>query len=170
MPVLSVDNLSMSFGENKVLDKISFMINEGDKIAFIGNNGAGKSTLFKLIKDTLKPDDGKVIYHGNTIVGFLSQSMEEQDLNSNTLKPQVLIEAESSKMELEHEISVCTDEDRLKTLMSDYSAVTARYEALGGYDYDHRIMEALSGLGLSGIDERSDLSTLSGGEKMSVCL
>ena len=93
--------------------------------------------------------------------------MEEQDLNSNTLKPQVLIEAEASKMELEHEISVCTDEDRLKTLMADYSSVTAKYEALGGYDYDHRIMEALSGLGLSGIDERSDLSTLSGGEKMS---
>ncbi len=170
MPVLSVDNLSVSFGENKVLDKISFMINEGDKIAFIGNNGAGKSTLFKTIKGTQRPDDGKVIYHGNTIVGFLSQSMEEQDLNSNTLKPQVLIEAEASKMELEHEISVCTDEDRLKTLMADYSSVTAKYEALGGYDYDHRIMEALSGLGLSGIDERSDLSTLSGGEKMRVCL
>ena len=50
MPILSVDNISVSFGERKVLDNISFTINEGDKIAFIGNNGAGKSTLFKTIK------------------------------------------------------------------------------------------------------------------------
>ncbi len=171
MPLLSVDNISKSYGERCLLDGVSFRINEGDKIAFIGCNGAGKSTLFKIIKGAEHADSGRVILHGNTIVGFLSQNMDEQDLSENTLKPRVLIEAEERKIELESDISLAgDDEELLKDLMKEYAEVTARYEALGGYDYDHRIMDALSGLGLTGIDGRTDLSTLSGGEKMRVCL
>ena len=171
MPLLSVDNISKSYGERCLLDGVSFRINEGDKIAFIGCNGAGKSTLFKIIKGVEHADSGRVILHGNTIVGFLSQNMDEQDLSENTLKPRVLIEAEERKIELESDISLAgDDEELLKDLMKEYAEVTARYEALGGYDYDHRIMDALSGLGLTGIDGRTDLSTLSGGEKMRVCL
>lgn len=171
MPLLSVDNISMSYGDRRLLDGVSFRINEGDKIAFIGCNGAGKSTLFKIIKGVEKADEGRVIRHGNTLVGFLSQNMEEQDLSDNTLKPRALIEAEERKTMLENDIALASsDESALKALMDEYAKVTAEYEALGGYDYDHRIMDALSGLGLSGIDGRTDLSTLSGGEKMRVCL
>ena len=170
MPILSVDNISVSFGERKVLDNISFTINEGDKIAFIGNNGAGKSTLFKTIKGTQRPDSGKIIFHGNTIVGYLSQDMEEQDLEGNTLRPVRLIELEDKKDELESRISSEKDEDALKALMDEYSKVSMAFEAAGGYDYDHRIKEALAGLGLRDMDDRADLSTLSGGEKMRVCL
>lgn len=171
MPILSVDNISLHFGERRLLDGVSFMVNEGDKIAFIGNNGAGKSTLFKIIKGTMSPDDGKVIRHGNTIVGFLSQNMDEQDLSGSTLKPQKLIDVEERKTVLEYEIAAAgEDEGRLKTLMDEYSKVTAEYEAMGGYDYDHRMADALAGLGLTGLEDRTDLTTLSGGEKMRVCL
>lgn len=171
MPILSVDNISLHFGERRLLDGVSFMVNEGDKIAFIGNNGAGKSTLFKIIKGTMSPDDGKVIRHGNTIVGFLSQNMDEQDLSGSTLKPQKLIDVEERKTVLEYEIAAAgEDEARLKSLMDEYSKVTAEYEAMGGYDYDHRMADALAGLGLTGLEDRTDLTTLSGGEKMRVCL
>ncbi len=171
MPILSVDNISLHYGERRLLDGVSFMVNEGDKIAFIGNNGAGKSTLFKIIKGTVRPDDGKVIRHGNTIVGFLSQNMDEQDLSGSTLKPQKLIDIEERKTALEYEIAAAgSDEAFLKKLMDEYSKVTAEYEAMGGYDYDHRMADALAGLGLTGLEERTDLTTLSGGEKMRVCL
>lgn len=171
MPILSVDNISLNFGERRLLDGVSFMVNEGDKIAFIGNNGAGKSTLFKIIKGTVRPDDGKVIRHGNTIVGFLSQNMDEQDLSGSTLKPQKLIDIEERKTALEYEIAAAGDDEaRLKPMMDEYSRVTAEYEAMGGYDYDHRMADALAGLGLTGLSERTDLTTLSGGEKMRVCL
>lgn len=171
MPILSVDNISLHYGERRLLDGVSFMVNEGDKIAFIGNNGAGKSTLFKIIKGTVRPDDGKVIRHGNTIVGFLSQNMDEQDLSGSTLKPQKLIDIEERKTALEYEIAAAgSDEASLKKLMDEYSKVTAEYEAMGGYDYDHRMADALAGLGLTGLEERTDLTTLSGGEKMRVCL
>ena len=55
MPLLTVDNVSIDFHGRDLLDKVSLRINEGDKIAFIGNNGAGKSTLFRIIRGTLTP-------------------------------------------------------------------------------------------------------------------
>ena len=96
--------------------------------------------------------------------------MEEQDLEGNTLRPVRLIELEDKKDELESRISSEKDEDALKALMDEYSKVSMAFEAAGGYDYDHRIKEALAGLGLRDMDDRADLSTLSGGEKMRVCL
>jgi len=151
------------------LDGVNFRVNKGDRIAFIGDNGAGKSTLFKIIKGLITPDGGEVIYHGNTIVGFLSQNMSEQDLSGNTLKPVKLIDIECRMHDLERELSK-SDGNDLEDLMNEYSKVQAEYESLGGYDYDHRLNDALGGLGLSGISDRTDFTGLSGGEKMRVCL
>ena len=151
------------------MDGVNFRVNKGDRIAFIGDNGAGKSTLFKIIKGLITPDGGEVIYHGNTIVGFLSQNMSEQDLSGNTLKPVKLIDIECRMHDLERELSK-SDGNDLEDLMNEYSKVQAEYESLGGYDYDHRLNDALGGLGLSGISDRTDFTGLSGGEKMRVCL
>ncbi len=169
MPLLTVQNISMSYGERRVLDGVNFRVNKGDRIAFIGDNGAGKSTLFKIIKGLITPDGGEVIFHGNTIVGFLSQNMSEQDLSGNTLKPVKLIDIECRMHDLERELSK-SDGNDLEDLMNEYSKVQAEYESLGGYDYDHRLNDALGGLGLSGISDRTDFTGLSGGEKMRVCL
>lgn len=166
MPVLTVDSITVGFETRRVLDGISFTVNQGDKIAFIGDNGAGKSTLFKTIRGVFTPESGKVILHGNTTVGFLSQNMDEQDLSSATLKPRDMIDVELKMKQIESEME--TDHSREK--LEEYSAVTSRYEAMGGYDYEFRIKEALAGLGLKDISDRTDLMTLSGGEKMRVCL
>ncbi|MBO4426475.1 MAG: ABC-F family ATP-binding cassette domain-containing protein [Clostridiales bacterium] len=169
MPLLTVQNISMSYGERRVLDGVNFRVNQGDRIAFIGDNGAGKSTLFKIIKGLITPDGGDVICHGNTIVGFLSQNMSEQDLSGNTLKPVKLIDLETKLHDLERAMSK-SEGDELSDLMNEYSNVQAEYESIGGYDYDHRLNDALGGLGLSGISDRTDFTGLSGGEKMRVCL
>ena len=169
MPLLTVQNISMSYGERRVLDGVNFRVNQGDRIAFIGDNGAGKSTLFKIIKGLITPDGGDVIFHGNTIVGFLSQNMSEQDLSGNTLKPVKLIDLETRLHDLERAMSK-SEGDELSDLMNEYSNVQAEYESIGGYDYDHRLNDALGGLGLSGISDRTDFTGLSGGEKMRVCL
>ena len=166
MPVLSVDSISVSFETRRVLDEISFSVNQGDKIAFIGGNGAGKSTLFKVVKGLVRPDSGRVILHGNTTVGFLSQNMDEQDLSSATLKPRDMTDIEIRLKQIEEEMAT----DHSKEKLDEYSVVTSKYEAMGGYDYEFRIKEALAGLGLKDISDRTDLMTLSGGEKMRVCL
>jgi len=159
----------MSYGERRVLDGVDFRVNKGDRIAFIGDNGAGKSTLFKIIKGIITPDGGDIIYHGNTIVGFLSQNMSEQDLSGNSLKPVKLIDLETKMHDIERAMSK-SEGDALNDLMNEYSNVQAEYESFGGYDYEHRLNDALGGLGLSGISDRTDFTGLSGGEKMRVCL
>ena len=170
MPLVTVDNVSMSFGERRVLDGVSFRINKGDKIAFVGDNGAGKSTLFKIIKGVYTPDDGDVIIHGNTIVGFLSQNMDEQDLSDSHLKPKRLVEIEAKLKATEALLENNNTEGELARLMNEYSDLNAEYEAMGGLDYEYRMNDALGGLGLGDLKGRDDYSGLSGGEKMRVCL
>ena len=60
MKILSVENLSRSFGGIKANDNISFNVDEGSILGIIGPNGAGKSTLFDLITGYTKADSGKV--------------------------------------------------------------------------------------------------------------
>ncbi|SCW26775.1 ATP-binding cassette, subfamily F, member 3 [Ruminococcaceae bacterium YRB3002] len=169
MPLITVDNISMSFGDRQILDGVSFRVEEGDRIAFVGDNGTGKSTLFKIISGRYEPTGGQIIMHGNTIAGFLSQNMDEQDLSSSSLKPRKMQELEADIALMESDIAKADDPERHE-LMASYADLIAEYEAMGGYDYEHRLNDALGGLGITGVNSRTDLMTLSGGEKMRVCL
>lgn len=171
MPLLTLDNITMDFGPRRILDGVSFRVNKGDRIAFIGDNGAGKSTLFKIIKGTLTPDNGEVILHGNTIAGYLSQNMDEQDLSGASLKPSNLIELELKIETVSSKITHASECGEDTTILAEeLSKLQSQYEAQGGYDYEYRLKDALAGLGLKDIHERDDFSDLSGGEKMRVCL
>ena len=59
--ILSCQQISLAFGTEVILDKISFHIEEHEKTAIVGINGAGKSTLLKIIMGELTPDSGEVI-------------------------------------------------------------------------------------------------------------
>ena len=171
MPILTLNNISMSYGQRRVLDGVSFRVNKGDRIAFIGDNGAGKTTLFKIIKGALTPDEGEVILHGNTIAGYLSQNMDEQDLSGATLKPSYLIDLELEIDTVSNKISHASEKHEDATVyIEELSKLQSQYESAGGYDYEYRLKDALAGLGLGDIYGRDDFSDLSGGEKMRVCL
>jgi len=70
MKILSIENLSKSFGGIKANHDISFDINEGEILGIIGPNGAGKSTLFDLITGYTKADAGKIIFNNKNILGL----------------------------------------------------------------------------------------------------
>jgi len=61
-PLLELKNISISFGQRKILDNISFKINTGEILGLLGPNGAGKSTIFNLITGILKPDFGTISF------------------------------------------------------------------------------------------------------------
>ena len=82
--VVSVEDLSMSFGNNKLFSNVSFEIKRGEKVAIIGPNGIGKSTLFKIILNELKPDFGKVVLGVNVNPGYYDQEHHELD-DKNTI-------------------------------------------------------------------------------------
>ena len=73
MPVIKLSNVIKSYGDTKVLDKVSFDINEGDKVGIIGPNGSGKSTLIKLIMGIENPDSGKVEVSSKVVTSYLKQ-------------------------------------------------------------------------------------------------
>jgi len=70
MALLEVENLSKSFGGVKAINRVDFVLKEGEILGLIGPNGAGKSTLFNIISGIEKPDSGRVKLEGHDIGGM----------------------------------------------------------------------------------------------------
>ena len=76
MNILTLDKVCKTYTERKVLDEVSFYLQEGEKVGVIGINGTGKSTLLHLIAGLEEADDGKVIRANHITVRFLPQMPE----------------------------------------------------------------------------------------------
>ena len=68
--VISPENISLSFGNRKILDNVSFKINQGQILGMLGPNGVGKSTIFNLITGLIKPDYGKIKFEGTDVLDY----------------------------------------------------------------------------------------------------
>ncbi len=85
-PILKVKDLSVKFGEEKILDGLNFEINEGEVLAVIGPNGAGKTTLFKALLG-MQPHDGEILWRKGLRIGYVPQRMEiETDIPLTVLE------------------------------------------------------------------------------------
>ena len=69
-PVISLDNISLSFGTRKILDNISFQVNHGEILGMLGPNGVGKSTIFNLISGLIKPDAGTIKFGKINVIDY----------------------------------------------------------------------------------------------------
>ena len=74
--MISVSNVTVSFGSWNLLDGVNFHISDGDKIGLVGKNGAGKSTLMKLITGEQAPTSGSIEKPAGVRIGYLPQIME----------------------------------------------------------------------------------------------
>lgn len=77
MALMSVNGVSMSFGGPLLLDRVSFQVEEGQRICIVGRNGEGKSTLLRLMSGDLVPDDGNISCQKGVTVARLSQKVPE---------------------------------------------------------------------------------------------
>ena len=73
--ILSCQNISKSFIENKVLENVSFHIEDYDHAAIVGINGAGKTTLLRILVGELQPDEGSVTLSKNKTVGLFKYDL-----------------------------------------------------------------------------------------------
>ena len=105
--MISVNNVTVSFGSYNLLDCINFHISDGDKIGLVGKNGAGKSTLMKLITGEEQPTSGSIEKPQGVKIGYLPQIMEHHRGHSV----------------LEEVLSVF---DHLKDMEAELAAVTAQ--------------------------------------------
>ncbi|MBQ3948182.1 MAG: ABC-F family ATP-binding cassette domain-containing protein, partial [Ruminococcus sp.] len=88
MILLTAQNISKTYMERKVLDEVSFYLNEGDKVGIIGINGMGKSTLLKILAGAEEADSGDIIRTKGTRISYLPQIPEFDD--KGTVISQVL--------------------------------------------------------------------------------
>ena len=87
-PILTVKNVSLAFGTNKLFQSVDLYINRGDKISLVGRNGSGKSTLLKVISQIIEPDTGEFFIQPGINVSYMPQ---EPDLSGfKTLRDIVL--------------------------------------------------------------------------------
>lgn len=81
MPIIKCEQITLSYNKNKVIENLSFDINEGEYICIIGENGTGKSTLVKAILGLISPTNGKITYDGveHNEIGYISQNSPISD-------------------------------------------------------------------------------------------
>ena len=80
MIVLSCNNISKTYVIDKILEGVSFTVENGDKIGLIGPNGSGKTTLFNILMGDISKDEGEIYIHKDLSIGYLKQ---HTDINSD---------------------------------------------------------------------------------------
>lgn len=167
--IITVDGAKFSYGDNLILENVSFAVNEGERVGLIGSNGEGKTTLVKLIMGELYPDSGKVIKKNGARIGYLEQNGGY--LSGNTVYGEALsvFKDELAAMEKLEKLSL-----KLASFGSytpEYAAVSAQIENLNAYISSHdcysvevKIKTVLNGMGFIGKYNQT-VDTMSGGEK-----
>lgn len=171
--LLQARNISKFYGAVTVLENVSFVLNQGERIGLVGSNGVGKSTLLKILTGQESADAGSFAFASSTEVGYLPQTMPEfyghtmQDLILESVGN--LRRLEERMRELEAAMTTAGKE-QLVVLMEEYTLISGRFEDRGGYELDHKIDTILDGLRISYLPRSREMQTLSGGEKARVGL
>ena len=172
--MISVEKLKVEFNAQALFSEVSYVINEKDKIALVGNNGAGKSTMLKIIAGIQKPTSGRVAVPRDTTIGYLPQVMRLADERS--VMEEVKL-AFSSMIELRDSLDRMTAEMAERTdyesedyhqLIDDFTQANERFLMLGGTNYEGEIEKTLLGLGFERTDFHRPTKEFSGGWRMRI--
>jgi len=172
--MISLDNLTVSYGGWTLFDNISFLINPKDRIGLVGKNGAGKTTLLRIITGEQQPTSGAVTINGECTIGYLPQTMRVAD--TTTLADETA-KAFDEALRLEAEIGRLTQEIAERTdfespayeeLLRRLNDAQDRYHILGGETRDADIEKTLLGLGFKREDFGRATSEFSGGWRMRI--
>jgi len=172
--MVSIKDLSVSFGSFDLLKNISFLINDQDRIGLAGKNGSGKSTLLNVIAGKQSPSSGAVDMSKEITIGYLPQQMKVDD--STTVMNEV-ITSFSEITGLSAEIERCTSEigarddyesSEYLNLCDHLTVIGERFRMLGGTNYLAEAEKTLLGLGFERNDFNRLTRELSGGWRMRV--
>ena len=168
MNLLSVNQLSKSYGDKVLFKNINFGINYGDKVALIAKNGSGKSTLFKILQGQEIADSGEVTFRKELRISFLSQ---EPSLNENHTILEAIYAGDSEM------VKTAIDYTRLvethyanptEKTENQLDILTNKMNDLEAWNVETQIMLVCSNLGLTDLTQK--VSTLSGGQKKRLAL
>ena len=169
MKMLSVENVSKSYGEKQLFNNISITIGEKERVGLIGINGTGKSSLLKIIAGIDSPDEGRIITPKDYSVSFLDQQPELAE-DKTVLEQVFLGEAPVVKLMREYEKTLL----KLNNTPNDSEVqeglfrLQKQMDALNAWDTSTNAKSILMKLGIEDVSKK--ISELSGGQKKRVAL
>ncbi len=172
--MISIDNLTVSFGGWTLFDEVSFLVNPKDRIGLVGKNGAGKTTLLRIITGEQQATSGAVTRNSDCTIGYLPQQMKVAD--TTTLIDETA-KAFAEVIAIENEIEQITvalaerddyESAEYEQLMHRLDECNNRYHILGGDSRDADIEKTLLGLGFRREDFNRPTSQFSGGWRMRI--
>lgn len=168
--ILNVNKVTKSFGFGEILKDVSFTVNEGEKVALVGENGAGKSTLLKIIAGIEVCKTGEISFKKGTKLEYFEQG-DNSDVKTGICS-EILHSAfdflhpiEQDLKNYEQDMANETDAEKLDTLVKRYCALQEKFIALGGYEIENQINYVVNGLKIDRALLAREFNTLSGGER-----
>jgi ATP-binding cassette subfamily F protein uup len=164
MTLIRFDEVSLEFGDQKILTKASFTLEASERVCLIGRNGAGKSTMLKLIMGEQHPDSGEIQYKRNLRISQLYQQLPGSLHRSVR---EVVTEGLSYQQQLIQQYEALATEVLDDNGLKDLQDIQQQIEASGGWNLDQKVDTMMTQLGLPA-DKK--LSELSGGWQRRVAL
>lgn len=172
--MISVDGLEVAFSGQTLFSKVSFVINENDKIALMGKNGAGKSTMMKIVAGVQKATKGHVSAPKDTVIAYLPQHLLTED-NCTVFEEAAKAFAhvftmrdEMDRLNKELETRTDYESDAYMSIIEQVSDLGEKFYALEEVNYDAEVEKALGGLGFKRSDFTRPTSEFSGGWRMRI--
>src|SRR5215211_3013529 len=166
MSLITANSLSKSFGADDLFANVSFSVTKGARLALVGPNGIGKTTLLRILIGQEEPSSGTVTRTRSLRIGYLPQEADFEltgSLWDVCLEPFAeLIQMQGEVERLEGEMS---DPVKREQALVRYGTVQHEFERRGGYVYQVRIKQVLTGLGFDPDDFHMSLDHLSGGQR-----
>ena len=163
MNILSAENISRSFGTRTLFSNLSLGIEEGQKIALVGVNGCGKSSLLKILAKAEPPESGEVRIRKQVTMEYLPQ---QPDFEESLTIMQALFQSEDPAVKAIRDYEALTQSANPDPVALE--AAINRMEVLEAWDYESRVKQILSKLGIDQYDQQ--ISTLSGGQVKRIAL
>jgi len=166
MPLLTTSNLSKSFGPDDIFSGISLSIPQGARIAIVGPNGIGKTTLLRILVGLDEPSEGSLNRTRGLSIGYLPQ---EAVLTAEHSLWQECLTAFDDLLRQETELAqlelAMADPEQTQDALERYGKLQQTFDLAGGYTYETRIRQVLTGLGFTSQDYYRPLNQLSGGQR-----
>jgi ATP-binding cassette, subfamily F, member 3 len=166
MSLVTTQNLTKSFDPVDIFAGLSLSIPPGARIALVGANGIGKTTLLRIIAGEDTPSSGVVHRARGLTIGYLPQESvleSHRTLWQESLLPFSNLQKQEKKLkQLEVQMSAAATSNEL---LERYGELQQRFEHAGGYTYETRIRQVLTGLGFTDDEFDMPLDHLSGGQR-----
>jgi len=166
MNYLSLENITKTFGDRKILNSISIGIDQGQKIALVGVNGSGKSTLLKIITGVENQDAGDVVFRNDIVVRSLVQNPKFE--SNQTVLDAVFDSDDEALRLLSRYQKVMLQAEKGDYDDDEMQKVIERIDAINAWDQESQVKQILGKLGLKDLD--ADVSKLSGGQQKRVAM